>query len=70
MSIYSKFKTKIVGLATTGLVLVSGASVAAVPVEVTTAMTDAKTDALAIAALALIIIISLAAFKYMRRAAN
>lgn len=41
---------------------------AAVPTEVTTALTDAKTDALAVAALALIIVIAIAAFKYMKRA--
>ena len=40
---------------------------AAVPADVTTALTDAKTDALAIAALALIVVIGIAAFKYMRR---
>lgn len=46
----------------------AGSVFAAVPTEVTTAMTDAKTDALAVAALALIIVISIAAFKYMKRA--
>lgn len=41
---------------------------AAVPVEVTTAMSDAKTDSLVVAGLALVVIIAIAAFKYMRRA--
>lgn len=47
--------------------LVPFAAFAAVPIEVTTALTDAKTDALAVAALALIVVIGIAAFKYMRR---
>lgn len=40
---------------------------AAVPTEVTTALTDAKTDSLAVAGLALVIVIAIAAFKYMRK---
>jgi len=43
-------------------------SAAAVPADVTTAMTDAKADSLAVAGLALIIIIAIAAFKYMKKA--
>lgn len=53
-----------------GAVVVSIAplsAMAAVPTEVTTALTDAKTDALAVAGLSLVIIIAIAAFKYMRR---
>jgi hypothetical protein len=41
---------------------------AAVPAEVTAAMTEAKTDSLVVAGLALVVIIAIAAFKYMRRA--
>lgn len=41
---------------------------AAVPTEVTTALGDAKTDSAAVAGLALVVIIAIAAFKYMRRA--
>ncbi len=41
---------------------------AAVPAEVTTALGDAKTDSLAVAGLALVVIIAIAAFKYMRKA--
>jgi hypothetical protein len=51
----------------TGLAVMSGNAMAAVPTEVTTALTDAKTDALAVAGLSLVIIIAIAAFKYMRR---
>jgi hypothetical protein len=41
---------------------------AAVPEGVTSAMTDAKADALTIAGLVLVVIIAIAAFKYMRKA--
>lgn len=51
-----------------GLGLVSFNAMAAVPASVTTAMGDALTDSLAVGALALIVIISIAALKYMRRA--
>lgn len=40
---------------------------AAVPTEVTTALTDGKADAMSVAGLALVIVIAIAAFKYMRR---
>lgn len=40
---------------------------AAVPTEVSTALTDGKADAMTVAGLALVIIIAIAAFKYMRR---
>lgn len=40
---------------------------AAVPTEVSTALTDAKADALTVAGLALVIVIAIAAFKYMKR---
>jgi hypothetical protein len=50
------------------LSLMAGSAFAAVPVDVTTALTDAKADSLTVAGLALVIIIAIAAFKYMRRA--
>lgn len=40
---------------------------AAVPAEVTTALGDMKTDALAVAGLVLVAIIAIAAFKFMRK---
>lgn len=50
------------------LLAVAGSAFAAVPADVTTAMTDAKADSLTVAGLALIIIIAIAAFKYMKKA--
>lgn len=50
------------------LVASAGSAMAAVPTEVNTALTDGKTDALAVAALALVIIIGVAVFKYIRKA--
>lgn len=41
---------------------------AAVPAAVTTALGDAKTDSIEVAGLALVVIVAVAAFKYMRRA--
>lgn len=46
----------------------AGSVFAAVPTEVSTALTDAKADSMTIAGLALVIIIAIAAFKFMRRA--
>lgn len=43
-------------------------SFAAVPVNVSTAMSDGATDAAAVAALALLVVIGVAVIKYMRRA--
>lgn len=40
---------------------------AAVPTEVTTAMSDMKADALTVAGLVLVAIIAVAAFKFMRK---
>ncbi|MBN8764053.1 MAG: hypothetical protein BGP20_07030 [Thiobacillus sp. 63-78] len=45
-----------------------GTAFAEVPTEVSTALTDAKADSLTVAGLALVIIIAIAAFKFMRRA--
>lgn len=56
-------------IAAAGAALVGsvGSAMAAVPADVSTALTDAKADALTVAGLALIVIIGIAAFKYMRR---
>lgn len=50
------------------LSLAAGSAMAEVPAAVTTALGEAKTDSLTIGGLALVVIISIAAFKYMRRA--
>lgn len=50
------------------LLAFAGSAFAAVPPEVTTAMAEAKTDSLVIAGLVLVVIIAIAAFKFMRRA--
>lgn len=44
-----------------------GQAFAAVPADVTTALTDAKADSTTVAGLALIIIVAVTAFKYMRK---
>lgn len=49
------------------LALAAGSALAAVPTDVATALAEAKTDSLAVAGLGLIIIVGIAAFKYMRR---
>jgi Inovirus Coat protein B len=61
-----KFGTKHKLAALAALSTVSSA-MAAVPESVTSALTESRTDALAVAGLALVVIISIAAFKYMRR---
>lgn len=50
------------------LSLSAGSAMAAVPTEVTSAMSEGKADALTVGGLALVIIIAIAAIKYMRRA--
>lgn len=45
----------------------AGSVHAAVPANVTTALTDMQSDALAVAGLVLVAIIAVAAFKFMRR---
>lgn len=55
-------------LAALAVLSMAAASVqAAVPTEVTTALTEGKADAMTVAGLSLVIIIGIAAFKYMRR---
>jgi hypothetical protein len=49
------------------LATLAGASQAAVPTEVTTALGTMQTDALAVAGLVLVAIIAVAAFKFMRK---
>lgn len=44
-----------------------GSAMAAVPANVSTALSDGLTDASAVAALGLIIVVAIAVFKYMRR---
>lgn len=51
-------------------VLLAGAAHAAVPAEVTTALSDAKADATTVAGAVLVIAIAIAAFLWMRRAAR
>lgn len=46
----------------------AGSVFAAVPAEVTTAITEAGTDAAVIGGAVLVVIVAIAAFKYMRRA--
>lgn len=58
-------KAKLAALA--ALSMAAGSAMAAVPTEVTTALADAKADTLTVAGAALILVISVAAFKYMRR---
>ena len=51
-----------------GALMLAGQVHAAVPAEVTTALADAKTDGLVVAGAVLVVIISIAAFKFIRRA--
>ena len=44
-----------------------GSAQAAVPADVTTALTDMKTDALAVATIVLVAIIAVAAVKFIRK---
>lgn len=46
----------------------AGNAMAALPAEVSTAMGDAKTDAVALATLGLLIVIAIAAIKYLKGA--
>lgn len=52
----------------TGFVASTSAAFAAVPVAVTTALSDGLADATTVAGAALIIVVGVAVFKYMRRA--
>jgi hypothetical protein len=46
----------------------AGQVFAAVPVEVTTALDDAKADGVTVAGVVLVVIIAIAAFKFIRKA--
>lgn len=59
------FKKIVAGVAL--VPVMAGSAFAAVPTEVTTALSDAKTDGLTIAGAVLVAIIALYAFKLMRR---
>lgn len=49
------------------LTLAAGNAMAAVPTEVTTALSDAKTDGVTVATAVLVAIVAIFAFKLMRR---
>jgi len=59
---------KLKALFAVGSTVVAGSAFAAVPTEVTTAITAAGTDAAVIGGAVLVVIVGIAAFKYMRRA--
>lgn len=59
---------KIKALFVVGSTVAAGSAFAAVPAEVTTAITGAGTDAAVIGGAVLVVIIGIAAFKFMRRA--
>lgn len=61
-----KLKKKAAAVAA-GTLAIAGSALAAVPTEVSTAMTDSKADTATLAGLALVIVIGIATFKYMRR---
>jgi len=51
-----------------GLAVIGSAAQAAVPEGVTTAITTAGTDAATVGGAVIVVLVSIAAFKYMRRA--
>ena len=51
-----------------GLLAVGTSAMAEVPAAVTTALGDAKTDAVMVAGLVIAIVVAVAAFKFMKRA--
>lgn len=67
MNVFQKGWALLVAMA---VMLVGGAqqAVAAVPADVTTALTDAKGDATTVAGVVIGIIVAIAAFLYMRKA--
>jgi hypothetical protein len=50
------------------MTVAAGSASAAVPESVTTALGDAATDGASVAGLVLVVIVGIAAFKYMQRA--
>jgi hypothetical protein len=63
---FKSIKSKAAAVAA-GTLALAGSAFAAVPTEVNTAMTDSKADTATLAGLALVIVIGIATFKYMRR---
>ena len=61
-----KFGAQVLGVSVVG----TGLANAAIPTEVTTALTDAATDSAGVASLFLIAIIGIAAYKLMQRGAS
>lgn len=59
---------KLKALLVVGSTFVAGSAFAAVPTEAIDAITEAGTDAAVIGAAVLVVLIGIAAFKYMRRA--
>jgi hypothetical protein len=55
------------GAATVATLGFAGSALAAVPTDVTSALTDMKADALSVAGLVLVAIIAVTAFKFMRK---
>ena len=51
-----------------GSTVAAGSAFAAVPTEVTAAITEAGTDSAVIGGAVLVVLVAIAAFKYMRRA--
>lgn len=60
------FKNKI-ALSLVAAFAAAGSAMAAVPTEVSDALTTGKTDAITVAGLGLVIVIGVAVIKYMRR---
>ncbi len=65
---YKRTFVRVVGSALTLGALAAQQAMADVPTAVSTAITDAGTDAATIGGLVLVVIVGIAAFKYMRRA--
>lgn len=58
---------KKIALVLSGLAASTGSAFAAVPTEVTTALSDAKTDGVAVATAVLVALVAIYAFKLMRK---
>lgn len=63
---FKKIRNKVVAVAAGSVAAIESAS-AALPADVTTALTDGKADGVTLAGGALVIVIAVAAFKLMRR---
>jgi hypothetical protein len=63
---FKSTKQKLAALAALSM-LAAGNAMATVPTEVTTALTDAKTDGVTVASAVLVAIVAIFAFKLMRR---